>query len=214
MDLDHADFNLLETIDDALASVSVRAHQKGLELVNDVAPEVLDNLTGDAGRLRQVLLNLLGNAIKFTASGEVAVTVRSEGLNGTRERLHICVSDTGIGIPLDKQQIIFDAFSQADGSTTRRFGGTGLGLTISAKLVDLMHGRIWVVSTPGQGSAFHFTVEMDVQQRQAASPDDSVLSGLPVLGRRRQRHEPADLRAHLVEVGHAAGHGRQRHCRH
>jgi len=181
MDLDQADFSLRDTIDEAVGSVAVRAHQKGLELLSEVAPEVPDAIVGDAGRVRQVLLNLLGNAIKFTAAGEVAVTAAIDSVRDDRAVVHVAVSDTGIGIPADQQSLIFEAFSQADGSTTRRFGGTGLGLTISAKLVAMMNGRIWVTSAPGAGSTFHFTMQVDVQQQQARRPDNTQLAGLSVL---------------------------------
>ncbi|MDP3720722.1 MAG: response regulator [Acidobacteriota bacterium] len=181
MELDHTDFSLRETLDEAVTSLAVRAHQKGLELLCDVAADVPDALTGDAGRLRQVLINLLGNAVKFTERGEVVVAITNDGWSEGKALLHLAVSDTGIGIPADKQALVFEAFSQADGSTTRRFGGTGLGLTICAKLVALMGGRIWVDSAPGQGSTFHFTVEVALQRIQAARPAASELVGLAVL---------------------------------
>ncbi len=181
MELDHADFSLRETLDEAVTSVAVRAHQKGLELLCDVAADVPDALTGDAGRIRQVLINLLGNAIKFTERGEVMVTITNDGWGEGKALLHLAISDTGIGIPADKQAVVFEAFSQADGSTTRRFGGTGLGLTICAKLVALMGGRIWVDSVPGQGSTFHFTIEVAHQRIQVARPAAAELVGLAVL---------------------------------
>jgi signal transduction histidine kinase/CheY-like chemotaxis protein/HPt (histidine-containing phosphotransfer) domain-containing protein len=181
MDLDQADFSLRDVLDEALGSVAVRAHQKGLELLCDVAPEVPDALVGDAGRVRQVLLNLLANAIKFTEHGEVSIAIETDSVNGRILRLHGAVTDTGIGIPVDKQQVIFDAFSQADGSTTRRFGGTGLGLTICSKLIGLMNGRIWVESVPGQGSTFHFTIEAGIQERQAVIADTTLPGDISVL---------------------------------
>ena len=181
MDLDLADFSLRDTLDEALGSVAVRAHQKGLELLCDIAPEVPDALVGDAGRVRQVVLNLLANAVKFTEHGEVSIAISTESVNGRTVRLHGAVTDTGIGVPADKQQVIFDAFSQADGSTTRRFGGTGLGLTICSKLIGLMNGRIWVESVPGQGSTFHFTIAAGLQERQAVIHDITTLDGISVL---------------------------------
>ena len=181
MELDRADFLLRDVVEEAIGSVAVRAHQKGLELLTEIADDVPDALVGDAGRLRQVLLNLLGNAIKFTEQGEVTIAISNEAVPGARLRLHVSVADTGIGIAADKQRLIFDAFSQADGSTTRRFGGTGLGLTISAKLVGLMDGRIWVVSKPSEGATFHFTFDVDEQQRRSSVADDESLAGLSVL---------------------------------
>jgi two-component system sensor histidine kinase/response regulator len=181
LDLDHAPYSLRDTIDDALASVAVRAQQKGLELLSENPPELPDAMQGDAGRLRQVLLNLLGNAIKFTGAGEVALSVRGEMLSQGRISLHFAIRDTGIGIPADKQKLIFEAFSQADGSTTRQFGGTGLGLTICAKLVGLMNGRIWVESAPGAGSTFHFTIETEVLEQPRARHDAVALGAASVL---------------------------------
>jgi len=181
MELDHADFSLRETVDDAVTSLAMRAHQKGLELLSDIAGDVPDALIGDAGRLRQVLINLVGNAIKFTEHGEVIVTVTRDGEEADKTLLHLAVTDTGIGVPADKQALIFEAFSQADGSTTRRFGGTGLGLAISAKLVAIMGGRIWVDSIPGVGSTFHFTIEVAHQRNHVPRPAASELRGLSVL---------------------------------
>ena len=126
--------------------------------------EVPDNLIGDPGRLRQIVINLLGNATKFTERGEVYLKVVHQEQGDGEIELQVSVRDTGIGIPADKQQQIFEVFSQADGSMTRRFGGTGLGLSISNLLVDLMNGRIWLESQEGQGSTFHFTVRLGVQE--------------------------------------------------
>src|SRR5439155_3006120 len=180
MVLDPADFSLRTAVGDTLRALAVRAHKKGLELVCQVQPDVPDALVGDAGRLRQVLLNLVGNAIKFTDTGEVVVTVECEAPSAPRgaqtavgdeeaaPRSALCalrfsVRDTGIGIPRDKQESIFRAFEQEDTSTTRRYGGTGLGLTIAARLVALMNGRIAVKSEPGQGSTFTFTAQFGRQ---------------------------------------------------
>jgi len=133
------------------------AQQKSLELTWEVTPLIPDNLIGDENRIRQVLLNMVGNAIKFTDAGSVRVTVEMEPAPGHGLVAHFMVRDTGPGIPIEKQKIIFEAFRQADGSTTRHYGGSGLGLAISTGLVDIMGGRIWVESEVGQGSSFHFT---------------------------------------------------------
>src|SRR5262249_14138099 len=141
-------------------TLGFRGHQKGLELIYEVQSDVPETLLGDPGRFRQILVNLVGNAIKFTDHGEVLVTVEKESETPQTVCLHFTVSDTGVGIPLAKQQTIVEAFSQADGSMARKYGGTGLGLTICARLVGLMGGRIWVESQLGKGSAFHFTAEL------------------------------------------------------
>src|SRR5262249_40211050 len=133
------------------------------------------------GRFRQILLNLVGNAVKFTDAGEVVVRVSSHPCAGDEALVHVSVADTGIGIPGDKQGMIFDAFSQADGSTTRRFGGTGLGLSISARLVTMMGGRIWVDSEPGRGSTFHFTIQVAVRPERNAPTGPPELAGRLVL---------------------------------
>jgi two-component system sensor histidine kinase/response regulator len=145
------DFCLRDCIADALQPLGARAGQKGLELVCRIAPELPDSLRGDSGRLRQILVNLVGNAIKFTEQGEVAVYVTSEQAAESEIALKFSVCDTGIGVPPDKQRVIFEPFEQADGSMTRRFGGTGLGLAISAKLAGLMQGRIWLESPAPAG---------------------------------------------------------------
>jgi two-component system sensor histidine kinase/response regulator len=168
LDLDPINFRLRDSIDDTLKTLALRAHQKGLELASHVLPEVPDALIGDPGRLRQILMNLVGNAIKFTNQGEIVVRVMVEAHGEADTVLHFSVTDTGIGIPPEKQHVIFEAFSQADGSTTRRYGGTGLGLTISTKLVEMMGGQIWVESCAGQGSTFHFTARLGVQKAGAA----------------------------------------------
>jgi two-component system sensor histidine kinase/response regulator len=146
----------------ALKPLAIAAHQKGLELICDISAEVPEGVIGDPTRVQQVLTNLVGNAIKFTPRGHVFVRIVEGARTEGATTLHFFVTDTGIGIPQESHQAIFEAFRQADGSTTRRFGGTGLGLTISATLVQLMGGRIWVESQPGQGSTFHFTVSLDV----------------------------------------------------
>jgi len=166
LDMDFIGFDLRRALTNVVSMFAVRAAQKGLELVCDIGEEVPEELVGDPGRLRQVVVNLLGNALKFTERGEIELKVRKEAEESRRVNLHFAVRDTGIGIPLDKQQLIFDAFTQADGSTSRKFGGTGLGLTISSRLVKIMGGRIWVESQPGQGSTFHFTTRLEKGTRQ------------------------------------------------
>jgi signal transduction histidine kinase len=184
LDLEWIDFDIHGTVDEAVRSLAPRAHEKGLELVYRVAPDVPSVLVGDPGRLRQILVNLLSNAIKFTERGEVLLRVDREGRAGTQEVVHFTVIDTGIGIAPEKQGAIFDAFTQADTSTTRRFGGTGLGLAIVSQLVALMGGRIWVESQAGQGSRFHVTVPFAVGDESLSTvPRHAVtpLHGLPVL---------------------------------
>src|SRR5262249_40482934 len=149
-------FKLRDTVDATLKALAVRAHEKGLEVACDVHPEVPNVLLGDPGRLRQILVNLVGNAIKFTERGEVIIEVQQaveEYLTNCGDdvtiALHFSVRDTGIGIPVDKQQVILEPFTQADGSTTRKYGGTGLGLAISRQLVALMGGQLWIDSEMG-----------------------------------------------------------------
>ncbi len=175
--LEKAAFRFRDTVEDSVKLLAPRADQKGLELSCRIAPEVPDALMGDAGRLRQVILNLVGNAIKFTDAGEVAVDVAVDERTTDDARLRFSVRDTGIGIPEDKQWEIFGAFVQADASTTRRFGGTGLGLTISTQLVEMMDGRMWLESVPGQGSTFHFVARFDIAS-DASLPISSGAGGL------------------------------------
>jgi len=163
LDIHPTSFRLRDTLNDTLEVLAARAAQKDIELACQVSNRVPDFLVGDAIRLRQILMNLVGNAIKFTDQGEVFVTVEAAGEPSTEDGmlgLHFVVTDTGIGIPKDKQQVIFESFVQADGSMTRRYGGTGLGLAICSQLVQLMNGRIWVESQVGRGSSFHFTIQM------------------------------------------------------
>ncbi|MBU3695394.1 response regulator [Dechloromonas sp.] len=157
MQFEALSFKLRDVLQEAVRVLAVSAHKKGLELIADIRPEVPRRVIGDPTRLRQVVINLLGNAIKFTEHGEVALTVDVEQATGSSIFLRFAVRDTGIGVPPEKQQEIFEGFSQADVSTTRRFGGTGLGLAISARLVQLMDGRIWLSSVSGSGSTFYFT---------------------------------------------------------
>ncbi|MEM7245307.1 MAG: response regulator [Acidobacteriota bacterium] len=158
-------FSLREAIGASLDGIALRSHAKNVDFVVHVAPHVPDALLGDSIRFQQVLINLAGNAVKFTEKGEVAVVV-DWVTQGGPEHLHVAVKDSGIGIPADKQELIFDVFSQADGSTTRRFGGTGLGLAICRQLSELMSGRVWVESTPNVGSTFHFTACLQAQPEQ------------------------------------------------
>lgn len=162
VELEHMPFSLRESIGDAIKSLALRSHDKGLELALDVSRNVPDWLMGDAGRLRQIVINLVGNAIKFTRQGEVVVEVGVVEHYDHQAVLQFCVADTGIGIPAEKLEKVFEAFEQADASTTRNYGGTGLGLAIVRRLVELMHGRAWVESTVGRGSRFYFTACLDL----------------------------------------------------
>src|SRR5213082_2325373 len=185
LDLESVDFDVRDSLESALKTLAVRADEKGLELLCEVAPEVPEVARGDITRLRQVLLNLVGNAIKFTNEGEVAVKARQEAKDECGMIVHFTVSDTGIGIPENKRELIFDPFAQADSSTTRKYGGTGLGLTISNRLVQMMGGRIWVESEEGRGSDFHFTVRLQIadhKEVKVGSPaPPEVLRGVRVL---------------------------------
>jgi PAS domain S-box-containing protein len=183
LDLNVTSFGLRESLAKIVKPLALRARQKGLALLWDVLPEVPEEIVADPTRLTQVLSNLLGNAIKFTLKGEVELRVALEGQQAEAATLHFTVRDTGIGIPLEKQKAIFEAFAQADSSTTRRFGGTGLGLTISTRLVEMLGGRIWVESQPGVGSCFHFTARVGVVKRaQVVEPAELArLRGLSVL---------------------------------
>ena len=164
-----------------MKTLALKADQKGIELLCDLDPAIPDAIVGDPVRVRQVLANLIANAIKFTAAGHVLLEIREDARCEGSTMLHFMVSDTGIGIPLEKHATIFEAFSQADGSTTRRFGGTGLGLTISATLVQLMAGQIWVESTEGVGSTFHFTAAFDTSALPKPVSRAVSLAQLPVL---------------------------------
>ncbi len=184
LDLDPINFRLRDGVETTISALALRAHQKGLELVSHVLPDIPETLTGDPVRVQQIVVNLVGNAIKFTEHGEVVLRVQQESRTSDGVCLHFMVSDTGIGIPADKQSVIFEAFTQADGSTTRKYGGTGLGLTICSKLVAMMGGRIWVESQAGVGSTFHFTAQFGVPQQADASPTaahPAALRDLPVL---------------------------------
>jgi two-component system, sensor histidine kinase and response regulator len=164
LDFETIDFLLRDTLDDTIKVLGLRGQEKGLELACRILPEVPDGLQGDPTRLRQIIVNLVGNAIKFTAAGEVIVQVEVQEETEAGATLHFSVRDTGVGIPKEKQQTIFEAFTQADSSMTRQYGGTGLGLAISSRLVNLMGGRIWVESETGRGSTFHFTARFQMQK--------------------------------------------------
>jgi len=182
--LDSIDFNLQDSVGETMRALALRADQKGLELVYQISSDIPVYVTGDPGRIRQILINLLGNAIKFTQQGEVVVRAQCASRSDNELELYFTVADSGIGIPADKHSLIFEAFAQADGSATRSFGGTGLGLTISSQLAGLMGGRIWVESTMGKGSTFHFTIRVGVAADQHASSIQTFpaeLLHLPVL---------------------------------
>jgi PAS domain S-box-containing protein len=186
VELEVMDFDLRECLETTLKTLALRADEKGLELLCDVQPDVPELLRGDPNRLRQVMVNLVGNAIKFTHKGEIALKVETGGSRNGRYRLHFIVSDTGVGIPEEKLESVFESFSQADTSTTREYGGTGLGLTICRRLVGLMGGRIWVESEVGKGSAFHLTVDLERGAEVASAPFagpalHGVLQGTSVL---------------------------------
>jgi len=183
LQLDRVVFKLRDALEDTIRVLAPRAHKKGLELACHIDPRVPDTLVGDPLRLRQIVVNLVGNAIKFTDEGEVVVQAQPGSQRNKKMQVHFTVKDTGIGIPLEKQQIIFEAFSQADSSTTRRYGGTGLGLAISAQLVELMGGKISVESRPGHGSAFYFSAWFDVEEDAAEETSGKwrTMTNLPVL---------------------------------
>jgi PAS domain S-box-containing protein len=181
LELETIPFALADVVNETLRPLAIRADQKGLELILDIAPDVPAGLVGDPGRLKQVLTNLLGNALKFTEQGHVLLSIQLEEQTDHHVRLRFAVSDTGPGIPADKHARIFESFEQADGSTTRRFGGTGLGLAISSTLVRLMSGRIALDSEPGRGTTFHFTVDFDTAQVEGPAVVSAALTGVRVL---------------------------------
>ena len=180
--LDRVPFNVRDTIEDSVKLFAPRADQKGLELSCRIAPDVPAAVIGDPGRLRQVVLNLVSNAVKFTDAGEVGVeVVVAERYRRRGAAASAPCRDTGIGIPEDKRWEIFGAFVQADASTTRRYGGTGLGLTISSQLVEMMGGRLWLESEPGKGSRFHFVARFDVSRGRDVPAPSFDLRSLRVL---------------------------------
>jgi len=185
LELEAVDFDLHDCLESTLKTLALKADEKSLELLCEVAPDVPSTVSGDSARLRQILINLIGNAIKFTRYGEVALKASLIKKDGNSTVLHFIVSDTGIGISPDKQKLIFDSFAQADTSTTREFGGSGLGLTICRRLVEMMGGQIWVESQIGQGSQFHFTIMVEAVETRinnatiVAQPE--ILHGVKVL---------------------------------
>ncbi len=184
VELDEVEFSLRECVSRALKTVALAAHQKGLELTCRIPPSLPDGVGGDPQRLRQILVNLLGNAIKFTEAGEVGLAVFLASESGDEIELRVVVQDTGIGIPPGKLRAIFESFSQVDASTTRKYGGTGLGLAVSKMMVELMGGRIWVESEMGKGSAFYFTVKLrrrGAAAERGAGLDLASVRGLSVL---------------------------------
>jgi PAS domain S-box-containing protein len=183
-ELDHTDFPLRETVEGAVKTLAPRAREKRLRLACRIRKNLPDSLIGDPNRLRQILLNLLGNAIKFTDRGEIVVEVEREAAEPESVLLHFSVADTGIGVPPEMRSVIFDSFLQADTSITRRFGGTGLGLMIAAQLVAMMGGRMWLESGQSQGSIFHFTARFGAGRRRTDSrriPPPAIFRGVPVL---------------------------------
>ena len=170
IDLETLDFNLRDSVEATLKTLALRCDEKGLELLCEIARDVPEIVQGDSSRLGQILVNLLGNAIKFTSEGEIGLKVELRAEDGDNRLLHFIVSDTGIGIPPEKQKLIFDPFSQADTSTTRKYGGTGLGLTISSRLVAMMGGNIWLQSqrTRQSNSFLHAARDIGGHLRKAA----------------------------------------------
>ncbi len=184
LDFETIDFMLRDTLEETIKALGFRAQQKGLALACHIWPEVPDGLNGDPTRLRQIVVNLVGNAIKFTEKGEIVVQVAVQEEAVDEIVLHFAIKDTGVGIPLERQQVIFEAFAQADTSMTRQYGGTGLGLSISTRLVALMGGKIWVESEVGRGSTFHFTARFPMQptpSRKYTPVDIEMLRDLPAL---------------------------------
>jgi len=184
LELESTVFSLEDLIFETLAPLSVQAHRSKLDLACEISPNLDFDLVGDPGRLRQILVNLVGNAIKFTEKGDVVVMVNESTRSGKDVVLHFTIADTGIGIPEEKQKVIFDVFAQADTSMTRKYGGTGLGLAISSQLVDLLGGKIWVESTVGKGSKFHFTARFGMLQgsdERKISKPKLIFMNLPLL---------------------------------
>jgi len=184
LEIESIPFDLRESLGETMKALGFRAHQKGLELIYEVHPDVAEAVLGDPGRIRQIIVNLVGNSIKFTERGEILLSVTQEEESSDGVSLHFAVKDTGVGIPADKQQLVFEPFSQADGTMARKYGGTGLGLTICTRLVGMMGGRIWVESQSGQGSTFNFTIHLAIQSAPSARPapvEAEELRNLPVL---------------------------------
>ena len=184
LDLEPVEFSLADLVADTMKPLALRAHQKGLELVYEIDGKIPPVLVGDSGRLRQILINLVGNAVKFTERGEIVTSAHLVSSSDGQINLHFTIADTGIGIPIEKQGVVFEAFAQADGSITRHYGGTGLGLAICARLAGLMGGRVWLESEVGKGSCFHFTITLEKPERQHPALIPSVTTDLlevPVL---------------------------------
>ncbi|KAJ7666798.1 hypothetical protein DFH06DRAFT_1085968 [Mycena polygramma] len=203
MTMEAVSYSLRQTVFDILKTLVGRATQKGLDLILDVAPEIPDALIGDSLRLRQVITNLVGNAIKFTRVGYVALSIHFVSIDPDSATLQFCVMDTGIGIAQDKLNLIFDTFCQADGSTTREYGGTGLGLSISKRLTSLMQGDIWVESELGKGSRFYFTITSQINQQQSL---DATLLKLSPFTKRTilfvdTLHDPSGVEERISELG-------------
>jgi signal transduction histidine kinase len=175
LDLETVNFSLRESLAQSLKPFAVRARQKGLDLKWNVDTQVVDLVAGDPIRLRQIVINLVGNAVKFTNSGGVTVSVQQEFRDGEHMMLHFTIADTGIGIPSERQKEIFGSFTQADNSTTRKYGGTGLGLTISHRLTEMLGGKIWVESEPDKGSSFHFTARFGVAKESKTAAGKGAL---------------------------------------
>jgi len=184
LNIESVDFSLRNTLGEVTSALRVRAQQKGLKFACHIPLDLPDALIGDPSRLRQIVINLVGNALKFTGKGEVSVQAEIESRTADQAVFHFSVADTGIGIPLDKQKLIFEAFTQSDSSTTRKYGGTGLGLSISSKLVGLMGGNIWVESQPGQGSTFHFTLRFGLQKQPVFADALVIAVDVPVVDHR------------------------------
>jgi signal transduction histidine kinase len=178
LDLDPVEFAFHQTITDTVKILRFRASQKGLVLNGCFSPSIPPILVGDPARIRQVLINLLGNAIKFTQQGEISLDVDRESSGAGLMTLHFRVRDSGIGIPREQQRRIFEAFTQADSSTTRKYGGTGLGLAITTRLVEMMGGKIWVESEPGHGSTFHFTAIFGLPAANVESSTQKITQGI------------------------------------
>jgi PAS domain S-box-containing protein len=188
LDIESVAFGLRHTLQETVKVLGLRAHQKGLRLSCEISPELPDAVIGDPTRLTQVVVNLVGNALKFTSKGEIIVRVANDSEDAGQPVFHFSVAATGIGISADKQKLIFEAFIQSDSSTTRKYGGTGLGLSISSQLVALMGGTIWVESQPGQGSTFHFKVRLGLQKLAARDKTTVNRPAVPHLPGEGQRH--------------------------
>jgi signal transduction histidine kinase/CheY-like chemotaxis protein len=194
LELSLTEFNLQDAVGETMQPLALQAREKGLNLRFEIAPGTPQHLVGDSGRVSQILINLVGNAIKFTPSGEIVVRVQPDAKSAAGLRLQFSVTDTGIGIPAEKHDLIFDAFSQADGSTTRNYGGTGLGLAICSRLVELLGGNIWLESAVGKGSTFHFTASFEPAPHGVTNPHND--RSAPI---RDSGQDPRDLRILVAE---------------